>query len=212
MENETEISADQPTIHPDYLRGIGGWLVVYIVLNVIISFNFLISSIRYIASPRVHLFHMRTELMLILYPLMIAAVFFPSFIAYRLAKVKDQPLLLTRYFLIVFPFGSFTWTLFYPGPFGQYDFSFAIMTALFAGTLLYSLPWFLYFQYSRRVMNTYLFSGAEFPSKIQCPFCLSIILLDENERSAKQAVCPICHKEISYTLFHNNMLYTKERK
>jgi len=63
------------------------------------------------------------------------------------------------------------------------------------------LAFYMYLVKSKRVQNTFMFSGTKLPATIQCPFCLEKLQLEDSERIAKEAICPECNNHISQGCF-----------
>jgi len=182
-------------INPKFIRGIKGWLVVFLISLIIIGINLTRIVFEELSDPRRNFFILRVEMQMINLLLMIGGVFFPFFVTYQLYKKKAQALLIAKIFLFLFPFYVFTYTIFKSSL--PFDIQYAIISGLFVGGCLYSIPWLFYLNYSKRVNNTYLFTGKYLPHILQCPFCLDKLELDKEEQLAEELVCPSCNRIIS---------------
>jgi hypothetical protein len=184
------------SIHPKYIKGIKGWLLFFLLSLLFIGVNMIIIVIKYFSNPRLDFFNLRLEFLIIHLTLIIAGIFFPFFVIYQMFKKKIQSLFIAKIFLILLPFYSFAWSMFLSTTM-PFELESSIITGLFTVGILYSTPWLLYLNYSRRVNNTYLFTGKYLPSIVQCPFCLDKLQLDKEEREAQELICPTCNNIIS---------------
>jgi hypothetical protein len=183
-------------INPKYIRGVKGWLVVFILTLIFIGTNLSRLVIEELFDPRRDFFNLRIEIQMVNIALMFSGIFLPFFIAFILYKKKSESVLITKIFLALLPFYAFAWHIFKSKTM-PYDIEHAVIAGLFIVGCLYSIPWFFYFNFSKRVNNTYLFNGTKMPKIFQCPFCLEKLELDNEEREAQEIVCPNCNKTIS---------------
>lgn len=183
-------------LNPKYIRGVKGWLVIFILTLIFIGVNLLRATIEELFDYRRDFFHLRIEIQMVNFALMFAGMFFPFFVAFRLYKKKNHSVLITKIFLVLLPFYSFAWSIFKSSTM-PYDIGYAIILGLFIVGGLYTLPWLFYLNYSKRVSNTYLFTGKYLPKDVQCPYCLEVIELENDKQLIQDFECASCNRIIS---------------
>jgi hypothetical protein len=188
-------SLDNHSIDPDYIYGIKGWLLAFVVFLLFIIFyqgKMIIPDLQYTGY---RLSQWRIKYVILRLALQFIHLGFPIYVGYSIYKVKDGTLLLVKAFLISLPLSSTAWT--YLFEYSDVNFGEALFSTFIMVGCIVSVPWLLYFDLSKRVNNTFMFSGNNLPKRIQCPYCMAYLVLEKNERLKRVIICPNCNEEIS---------------
>ncbi len=108
-----------------------------------------------------------------------------------------------KIFLLTALAGNMIFILLYVLPYSEVLFSrynyYAFFSTFIKITLniVFTVAWVKYFNESARVNTIFGFDGTPLPAYLQCPVCMEILRLDEDERRSKPIVCPSCKNEIS---------------
>ena len=183
-------------VHAEFIYGTSGWLRVAIAMFLFAALYHLMFTLADIDLWPSRLTNLKLKFLLLRIVLDLFTIAGPVYISYMLSVQKENSLFTAKMYLVFYPFAIFVWNYFFGLPIARlHD---AISATFFLPALTISTPGLLYLFLSNRVRNTYLFFESTFPSRIECPFCLSTLDLDKNERKNMNATCPECGHTISW--------------
>ena len=179
----------------EYIQGIRGWLLVFIVFLGFYSWGWLSPSVKDFGMWIARFNYWKLGYSLLSSFFHLFSIITPLYLIYLLIRKKRNAILFSKIFFFVMPLintaNEYFFSLF---PIFGFEFP-SLYEVMFS--LGFSFIWLLYLNNSIRVANTYLFTENKFPKVIDCPFCFERIGLEDDERNKKIAICPSCGATIS---------------
>lgn len=186
------------------LYGIKGWLKFFVFLTILSGCTYF-----YYAAKSVFIIEQFGSDFSDFYGVILQLIFsiiltvFSLYLVYVIYGRKEYAPKIARFYLAAQPIISSLWIstmLFHSFPSlnkPELFVFFAVLFFSFSINLGHSILWMIYFNESRRVVNTFVVFGKVMPPVILCPVCSETLELDEDERRNKPVICAACGKPVS---------------
>lgn len=195
MNNSLQIEKKEASVDKsEYIHGIRGWLIVFIIFLGFYSWGWLAPSVKDLGMWIARFNYWKLVYSLLSSFFHLFSIITPLYLIYLLIRKKRNAILFSKIFFFVMPLIN-TANEYFFSLFPFFGSGFPLYEVMFS--LGFSFIWLLYLNNSIRVANTYLFTENKFPKVIDCPFCTERMALEKDERIKKIAICPSCGTTIS---------------